>query len=608
MHIRISPDKGRTALEILRERQFSERGIAVSAPCGGHGFCGKCRIRVVSGEAPISPQDMLLLTPEKIADGIRLACSFVPSGECVIETTAEGVPDKAAVHRCILGSAYETDTRISSVPLPPDTTDLFSAITPQMPFNPLVTKYIAGRCALVAAELVKKGGSKSGSKGVYLPVYMLHDSERLMDISLQPEIPAFGIACDIGTTTIQVSLMDILKGSVIAGTSMMNPQRIFGADVVSRIQAADSGKLTELTRLVIGSLVNTIAALCGEAGVNPDDIRKIVVCGNTVMTYLFAGLSCTALGRFPFMTAVTAPILLSFGDISPGGVCSSLVFLLPGISAFVGGDVLAGMLSLGIDRTSESVFFLDLGTNGEMALALPPLPRTAGSAERIICASAAAGPAFEGGGLSSGCGAIPAAVVSVSLEGGHLAGFVTDSGAAASGKVVGLCGSAYIDALAIALEQGWLLPSGELIPEYAGEGIPVKTGTELRKGIQTFYITQKDIRALQLAIAAIRASAEALLEKTETAPADIACVYIAGSFGSSLNGKHAVRIGLLPEAFWEKITPCGNTALAGAQSVLCNSTGMARLERIRRRAEALSLAEFPGFQELFLRYMNFPPH
>ncbi len=157
-----------------------------------------------------------------------------------------------------------------------------------------------------------------------------------------------------------------------------------------------------------------------------------------------------------------------------------------------------------------------------------------------------------------------------------------------------------IGTLAIALEQGWLLPSGELAPEYAGEGLPV------RAGVQTFYITQKDVRALQLAIAAIRASAEALLENTGTSPDDIASVYIAGSFGSSLNGNHAVRIGLLPEVFEGKIRVCGNTALAGAQSVLCDSAGMARLESIRHQAKALSLVELPGFQELFLRYMEFP--
>lgn len=379
-----------------------------------------------------------------------------------------------------------------------------------------------------------------------------------------PEALEQSIAVDLGTTTIAAALLS--GGRVVRTEVSVNHQRSFGADVLSRIRLAAEGNGEKLRHLAEVDL----ETLAEKLGADPKNTR-MVISGNTTMEHLLRGLSCEGLGAHPF-----TPVDLSL--YTEGNRT-----FLPGISTFVGADIVSGIVATGMDQSDQIGLFLDLGTNGEMAI---------GKKDRILVSSAAAGPAFEGGSLSSGVAGIPGAISGVALRG--RAPVLTTIGGK---KPIGLCGSGVIEIIYELLAAGFLDRTGLLSEEYREEGFCLADGVTLTAG---------DVREVQLAKAAIRAGLETLLEAYGAEPEQIHTFYLAGGFGQRLNLKKAAGIGLFPEELLVRAEAAGNTSLQGAV-LYASKEGMAeRFLGAVRLSEEVSLSESPVFRENYLKYINFP--
>lgn len=409
------------------------------------------------------------------------------------------------------------------------------------------------------------------------------ESKRADEIS---DFDGYGIAVDIGTTTIAMQLAGHPDGRAYRTETMLNGQRIYGADVISRIRAANEGKSNELCRLARTCLTDGIQRLLAGCHVKPEEIGRIVIAGNTTMTHLLLGYPCNTLGRYPFTPysleaeSWRAEELFAVDGLS----CETLVF--PGISAFVGGDIAAGLFAEEFAAKEKVSVFLDLGTNGEMAV---------GNGRRLIVTSTAAGPAFEGGKITWGTGSVEGAVCGFSLSGGKKVETIGGK------RPCGICGSGVVEIMAELLEHGIVDETGLLSDEYFDEGYPVAE----TDGGETIVFTQKDIRELQMAKAAVRAGLEILAAKWGTVLQSVDEIVIAGGFGFHLNLEKACRIGLLPPECIGKMYAAGNTSLAGAKKALLAGGIGEEVDSIIGIAEEVNLAQEENFQEIYMNQMYF---
>ena len=388
----------------------------------------------------------------------------------------------------------------------------------------------------------------------YCPLRITKDNDMTIvaDFDYLPE-DADGTAIDIGTTTI--AAVGYKNGRVINSESVINAQRRWGADVISRILAATGGAAEELRSVVRDQVSGLIDAVGGTG-------KRTVIAGNTAMISLYMGWDCTGLGRYPFKAYKTDTVI-DGKLIIPGAV-----------SGYIGGDITSGLYMCGFDKNEAVNMYIDIGTNSEMAI---------GNRNGILCTSAAAGPAFEGGRVSCGTGAIPGAVCSVALK---------DNGIRTIGgkKPSGICGTGLIELIYELLHAGYIDKTGLFCDRYSG-------GFALTDDIVLY---QKDIRELQTAKGAIRAGVELLIK--EYGSEDIENIYIAGGFGKWLDINKACGIGLLPDRYRDKYRPVGNGSLGGAVKVL--GSGIDGIEHIRSSARDFPLAEKSDFSELFLKYME----
>jgi uncharacterized 2Fe-2S/4Fe-4S cluster protein (DUF4445 family) len=389
----------------------------------------------------------------------------------------------------------------------------------------------------------------------------------------------FGVAVDIGTTTIVAQLLDLSSARVLAVRSSLNPQSQYGADVMSRIEYAVENSAVDLTRLVrerVGALIGDMLA---SSEIDRVRLVRVVLVGNTVMHHLFCGIDVEPLSHVPFEPVdddlrTMNSLELGWTEFSP----ATRVEFLPSLGGFVGSDILAGIVATGIAESDELRCLIDLGTNGEMVL---------GNRERMLCASTAAGPAFEGARINCGMRASAGAIHQVEVRDGKLA-CRTLGGETAKG----VCGSGLVDAVAAALEMEMLTPAGRICA--SDRRVPLVDGIAL---------TQTDIRQLQLAKGAITAGIHILLKEFGAAPADVTRVDLAGAFGNYIRIGSARRIGLLPFST-ERVGSAGNTALLGAKIALFHDC--AGFDDLRERVRHVSLHADVEFQETYVSEMAFP--
>jgi uncharacterized 2Fe-2S/4Fe-4S cluster protein (DUF4445 family) len=432
----------------------------VEFPCGGKGRCRGCRVRVLRGVLPITPEDEKMLGPEDLAAGWRLACRSSPETDLTIELAHWEVPILA------------DDSRFEFVP--------------------------------------REG---------------------------------LGIAVDVGTTTLVAQLVDLGTGHVLSVRSALNAQARHGADVMSRVEFALAARgQKQLEQLIRRQIDRMVTGLILAAKVDATRIRDVVLVGNTVMHQLFCGVALEPLSHYPFIPRDAGMKILRVSELRWTLPADTTIRFLPCLGGFVGSDILAGVMATKLGESEELVGLVDLGTNGEIVI---------GNCRRLLCASTAAGPAFEGARISMGMRASTGAITEVGSEQGRLTCRVF-------GNVVprGLCGSGVVDAVAAGLDSGVINASGRFA-----------NGRRDWALAPPVTLNQNDIRELQLAKAAIAAGIEILLNRWGATRADVSRVFLAGAFGNFVNRWSAQRIGLLDFPA-EKVQPAGNTALLGAKIAL----------------------------------------
>ncbi len=501
-----------------------------SAVCGGRGTCGKCRIQVVGGALAVTDGDRAVLTEEELAEGFRLSCRAYPKEDCTIRLCFQGE------------EAFQV-------------LDQYGELAPEPAAEP-------------SAEPVAVPGAQ---------------------ISGSDHPAGAGIAMDIGTTTLAAQLVDLGTGRILASAASVNHQRAFGADVISRMEASDSGKGAELQKIIRLDLDGLAEKLLRQSQIAPEQVKKVIVAGNTVMSHLLMGYSCKTLGVYPFSPVNIKTIHGSYGDILGTERFAADTWIFPGFSAYVGGDITSGLYACGLERSREIKLFVDLGTNGEMAL---------GNQERLITASVAAGPAFEGGNISCGVGSIPGAVshVRIARDGQVMVETIQNQ------PPVGICGTGVIELTAELLRNGLVDETGRMEEPYARNGFPI---AKTKEGM-TMFMTQKDIRELQLAKAAVRAGVETLIKRYGIGYEDISQVLLAGGMGFQLDREAAAAVGLLPEGLKEKVIAVGNSSLAGCVRALGDDAWQERAEGIVSRSRELALAADEFFGASYIENMMFP--
>ena len=527
-------------------------GYDIEGPCNGQGICGKCRVRVEHPEMIPETPHRRLSESDSREKGIRLACQLIPQTDITLH-----LPDDFSVDARILEGEH-----LGGVDLEPA-----AVVSAKRPFK----MQYAG------------------------------EDKRAALARWRPEYSAKGLAIDIGTTTLVMTLFCLQTGRQLSTASSLNPQTRFGHDVVSRIQMGSTPQgLIELAGVIRKELNKLISETCKNSNAAPDEILDAVIGGNTTMLELAAAINPEPLGHLPFRVDIKGgdPHAASrFGlDINPAGK----IYIPPIVHAFVGSDITAGVLACDCLEKQKPTLFVDIGTNGEMGL---------NSGDRFLVASTAAGPAFEGMGVSCGIRAVPGAVESAHYN-GETIDFKTIDGLPARG----ICGSGIIDTVAALLRAGLIDSSGKMKrPAQADEVEPlVAEHLQLIDENPVFqiaadvYFTQADIRQIQLAKGAIRTGIDMLLAEAGVAPKNLDEVILAGAFGYHLRPESLATLGLIPEQLSRKVRFAGNTSKTGCAMLLLNTSLRAYLEKKVQHMEHLPLAGKTSFQELFVENLNFP--
>ena len=406
-------------------------------------------------------------------------------------------------------------------------------------------------------------------------------------------VTSLGAAVDLGTTTIAVRLHDLADGRVLGETADLNPQAAWGHDVLSRVSRAVEGEAGPLRDAVTNKVEALILTLTRALNAAHGTLREVVVVGNPAMTRLFLGADVSMLGdgASPGVDHPTRTTDTVAADMPALGMASVLVG--PEVSAFIGADAVAGLLATGLDGRDDDTLLIDLGTNGEVVLA---------SAGKLYAASAAAGPAFEAYGLSSGMRAEPGAIEAVWLD-GDILGVRTIGDESPRG----LCGSGLVDLLAVLLATGALDASGRLQPEGPLAARVGETAAgRVFEVASDVLLTQQDVRQAQLAKGAVQAAIETVLEVAGRPASGVAEILVAGGFGSHLRPASLAAIGVVPAEWTERITLAGNAALAGASAMLLSSDARTEADLLAARVRTVLLAGRPDFRERFVAALGFP--
>ena len=494
--------------------QLARRGL-MEGPCGGHGRCGKCRVRVLT-PCPATAEEQRFFTARELADGWRLACLHTVESDMTI-----ALPEIRAA-----GS--------------------------------------------VLSQGLRRAVETDGETG-------------------------FGVAVDVGTTTVAACLVRLADGQRLADAACLNSQRAFGQDVITRIDYAmrEGEGLAQMRDAILSDLRTLTAELLEKTGLSPADIRRYAVAANNVMTHIFGGKDPSSLAAYPFAPAFTGALEMRAAKLGLAGTADAAVWCLPAVSSYVGGDITAGMLTCEIGKRSGNVLFLDIGTNGEMVLSR--------EGELYSC-SCAAGPALEGMDIRCGMRAADGAVedAQVVWRNGVPGWRLQTIGGSAP---QGLCGSGLLSAVTDLVDCG---ATGRLQPH------PLVTVDGLRRrcvldGESGVLLTQQDIRQVQLAKGAIMAGVEILLQQASLTANALDRVLVAGQFGAHLTPRSLVGAGLLPQEAREKIEYVGNTALTGAVLCLLSEKERHAAEALAGKVRYLELSAWPDYEKHLMRAMSFRP-
>ena len=580
----------------------SWNGIAIDSTCGGHGTCRKCKVRITAGEVPVDAVDPRAFSPDELRAGWRLACRAIAAADLEIEVPPLQTRPKAALvgvgRHVILRPSVQKRHLVLDEPTLEDQTPDLERIAAAI--DDIDVRFHPG-AARTAGRTLRAAG---------FDVTAVICDELVIDVEPgDTTAERHAIAFDLGTTTVVATLLDLGTGQPLAVRSVLNRQQPFGADVISRVSATmmDADALESLQTRAAESLNLLAAEVCEEAGVDPARVYEMVICGNVTMTQIALGIDPEPLAVAPFIVTARRLPEVAATDFGVRIHPRAPAFVFPALGAYVGGDIVAGMLATGLTRDRRLRLFIDVGTNSEIAL---------GSNERVLATAAPAGPAFEAAQIRCGMRAAEGAIEGVKIDGEELALEVIGDAAP-----LGMCGSGLVDAVAQLVGAGLLDHSGRFVPdEAAAEAHPelakrlVKVGEErvfvlAWRGddpANAVYLSQRDVRELQFAKASIATGWRILMSELGVTDADIGQVLLAGSFGSYLSPASAVRIGLVPRMPLPRIISAGNVAGEGAKMAALSLRERAAADAILEEVEYVELSGRADFNDLFIDQLAFP--
>lgn len=578
-------------------------GVQIQSTCGGRGTCGKCKVQIpLEDLAPITMESESSLSDAERAGGWVLACKYTLQQDLTVKLNMQKdvYERKLALDSIrdimIAPSIHKYQVQVEQPCVTNQTPDwerlLVALSNSKIRFNRQVAANLP--------ETLRQANFR---------VTAVLDGDSLL--AVEPGETGgriFGLAIDIGTTTVVAYLMDLNKGTVVTSGAVTNLQHVFGADVISRISYASTGsdELSQIQLKVIEALNGIIVQLCEATGVGSQEIYQAVVVGNTTMSHLFLGIDPTYLATAPFIPVFRQAVEVKAKELGLNILETGNIVILPNIAGYVGSDTVGVMLAAGLDRLPGISLAIDIGTNGEIVLA---------GKERILVCSAAAGPAFEGAEIKCGMRAAEGAIEGVCI------GEDVELEVISGSKARGICGSGLIDAIAQMRKIGVIRASGLLACETNKlEAVPQAVRERLRSDEQDcefvlawgkdtatgedIVITQKDIRKLQLAKGAIMAGIQLLLQEMDVSVEAIDRVLIAGAFGNYIKKESAMGIRLLPPLPLERIVTIGNAAGDGAKMALLSQAERTRAETLASRTEHIELSTRKEFQEVFMKALS----
>lgn len=599
--------EGITLLDALKQYGFHPE-----SPCNGKGICGKCRV-LVHNSIPYTPEEKKHLSSSEINKGIHLSCMVKVYDNLEVSLNLD--QRKASII---------TQANVSKINGNPVVQKRFINLP-----HPSISDQRSDEQRLFSS--VKETKSDNLNHGDGFNNFSISFLRKLPDVLREKDYSVtaieilgditdvesgntvsknFGVAIDIGTTTLAAYLYDLSSGKQIAVSSQLNPQKKHGADVISRIEYSSKNieNQAEMSLLVRNALNDLIQQLVSEAAIQHTDIYAVTLSGNTTMLHLLLELPSANIASAPFIPVLLSGLILKPDDLNLNLNPHGRIFVLPSVSAYIGSDTTAAVLSTGMHKKPDTSLLIDIGTNGEIVI---------GNNSFLYSCSTAAGPAFEGANISCGIGSVNGAISGVSVTDSGLLKFDTIGGY----KPVGICGSGLVDAVACMLEIGVMDETGRILNEDELADDAKKHSDRVIKinNQQAFllvhardtghneniYISQKDIREVQNAKAAIAAGINILISETGREVNDIQHVYLCGGFGSFIKIASAVRIGLLPKELYQKTKPVGNAAGAGAIAALLCAENMSEICSIAKQIKYLELSARLDFTYQYTENMFF---
>jgi uncharacterized 2Fe-2S/4Fe-4S cluster protein (DUF4445 family) len=603
--VRMHTDKGITVKKAENGtnllRFLIDNGAEINAICGGNGKCGKCRVVAEGLAGKPSEREERLLGEKAVKLGYRLACYNSITSDLDIYL------DKA--HE---GARIAVEGKGRRVSLKPSVSKRFISMDrPDLQNQKSDAERIYG-----ASGAMKKINSidiirtlpDTVRRGDYQVTLVFIDNELAAVEPGDTSFSSYGIAVDIGTTTIAAYLYDLVSGQRLRVGSVLNPQKKYGADVLSRIDYTLTGpdNLKKMNEVIIECINELIEQIASDSGINKEFIYTCVFVGNTTMTHFLMGANAGNIAVSPFIPVTTGFHRLKAKELGIRVNYGGIAYVFPGVSGYVGADTVAAVLSSGMHLRDEISLLIDIGTNGEIVL---------GNREWMYACSTAAGPAFEGTNIRNGMGGVKGAIDRVAFDGSLRYSVI------GGGKPVGICGSGIVDAVALMLEEGIIDETGRIAGEEERQNLVRELSDRIVEidGMKAFLlasgnecagdmdiaVSQKDVREIQNAKAAIAAGVATLVKHAGIRVEEVGKVYLAGGFGSYISIDSALTIGLLPRRLKGRIKSIGNAAGSGACAGLVSSRMFREAERIKSMIEYIELSSSPDFTEEYINSMIF---
>lgn len=565
-------------------------GVFVDNPCNGKGTCGKCKVQITSGEVNEPCQtESGMLTQDEFQQGIRLACFIYPENDLSVE-----VIQKEKQHK-ILTSGHTPEFQFKPAVRNKTVSLAQASLENQVDYETLVKE--AFEVDAIHWKLLRDSPKNQSE------IHGLFYKDEIVEIT-HDEKELYGIAIDIGTTTVVAALVDLKTGKEIGTASMINPQKSYGLDVLTRITYAIENQekaKAQLQESIVQGINNLIGELIKDLTISKEDLHEVVVAGNTTMLHLLLGIESSVIGKAPFAPVFVRSKTLRASEIGIQAGRHTMLYCMPSVSAYIGADIVAGSYVCGLHKKKETVLFIDIGTNGEIVLA---------HQGRLISCSCAAGPALEGMNISAGMRAQEGAIEELSIRpNGILTEVIGDT------RATGLCGSGILAVLREMIKTGIVTKKGAMIKldsieedDYRRRYIRLnnkKRELVIREEDPAVIVTQSDVRQVQLAKGALLSGFYALLGKVGITMDSLDQVVVAGQFGAHLSVESLVGTGILPIEVKDKLTYVGNASKTGAYMALMSIDVRREIELLADRMEYMELGATEGYERLFAKCLLF---